>query len=107
MVWPRPKLLLLMPIVLWAAAGQVLAEDPRALLHKYKCYVCHADARTKTGPAFVAVAARYRNDPKAFAALVAAVKDGAHGAGPWHMPPHPEVTDADARRMVRYILSLR
>lgn len=29
------------------------------------------------------------------------------GEGPWHMPPHPEVSDADARRMVRYILSLQ
>jgi cytochrome c len=107
MVLARLRSILLISIVVWAAAGQARAEDPRALLQKYKCYVCHADAKTKTGPAFVDVAARYRGDPRAPAALAAAVKDGAHGAGPWHMPPHPEVTDADAKRMVRYILSLR
>jgi len=27
--------------------------------------------------------------------------------GPWRMPPHPEVSQADAREMVRYILSLK
>jgi cytochrome c551/c552 len=32
---------------------------------------------------------------------------GSHGNGPWHMPPHPEVSDADAKAMVRYILSLK
>ena len=104
----RSKLkLILVSILSWTAAGPVLADEARPLLQKYKCYACHADAETKTGPAFVDVAARYRRDPKAGAVLVEAVKDGAHGAGPWHMPPHPEVSDADARIMIRYILSLR
>ena len=90
-----------------AAFGRAGAAEPQALLQKYKCYVCHADTTTKTGPAFVDVATRYRGDSQAAAMLAAAIKDGAHGAGPWHMPPHPEVSDADARKMIRYILSLR
>lgn len=76
---------------------------PQALLQRYKCSSCHADRETKTGPAYVDVAARYRGDPKALATLTAAVKQGSHGAGQWHMPPHPEVSDADARKMVRVL----
>ena len=83
------------------------AQAPQALLKRYRCEVCHAERETKTGPAYVDVAARYRGDPKAAARLTAEVKRGAHGAGPWHMPPHPEVSDADAGTMVQYILSLR
>ena len=83
------------------------AEDPQAMLQRYKCDACHAERETRTGPAFIEVAAKYRDDPKAAAALAAEVKRGAHGSGPWHMPPHQEVSDADARAIVQYILSLR
>ena len=77
-----------------------------SLLQQYKCYFCHADNEAKTGPAFVDVAARYNGKSQAVATLAATVKKGSHGNGPWHMP-HPEVSDADAKVMVRYILSLK
>jgi cytochrome c551/c552 len=32
---------------------------------------------------------------------------GAHSGGPWHMPPHPEVSKADAVTMARYILAIK
>lgn len=94
-----------------AALGSVAhvsaAEAPRALFERYKCDVCHADQQAKTGPAYVDVAAKYRRDPQARATLVAEIRKGAHGSGPWHMPPHSEVSVADARTMVGYILSLK
>lgn len=86
---------------------EVRAQTPQALLEHYKCYSCHAEREVKTGPAFVDVAAKYRGDPRAAASLTRAVEQGAHGAGPWHMPPHPEVSDKDARTIITYILSLR
>jgi len=88
------------------SSSPVFAQDAQALLHKYKCYMCHADKESKTGPAYVDVAARYRGNSEALATLTTAVRRGEYGAGPWHMPPHPEVSDADARKMIRYILSL-
>jgi cytochrome c551/c552 len=103
----RVELLLTTLAFAGLSAPGVCAEDPRVLLQRYKCYICHADRETKTGPAYADVAAHYRGDPNAVAALTAAVKQGDHGAGPWPMPPHPEVSAADARTMVRYILSLR
>ena len=89
-----------------SAAGVAHAQAPLKL-EQYKCYYCHADHEAKTGPAFVDVASAYRGKPQAATALAATVRNGTHGNGPWHMPPHPEVTEADARQMVGYILSLK
>ena len=90
-----------------AAAGAVHAQDAQALLEKYKCNACHATNEAKTGPAYVDVAARYRGDAHAGTSLTAAIRSGTQNAGPWHMPPHPEISEADARKMVRYILALK
>jgi len=83
------------------------AQAPETLLHQYKCYLCHADRESKTGPAYVDVAIRYKGNPHAVAVITGSIRKGAHGGGPWHMPPHPEVSGADARIMARYILSLQ
>ena len=87
-------------------AGHVRAQAPQ-LLQQYKCYYCHADKEEKAGPAFADVAARYKGKSQAVGRLVATVRNGRHGDGPWHMPPHPEVSEADAKEIVRYILSLQ
>ncbi len=87
--------------------AQAQAQAPQVLLEQHKCYICHADNETKAGPAYVDVAAKYRGNPQAVAIVVAVVKKGSRSGGPWHMPPHPEVSDADATKMARYILSLK
>ena len=89
------------------AANLSYADTPSVLLERYKCTICHTRDEPRTGPAFVDVAAKYRGDAKAPARLAREVASGTHGRGPWPMPPHPEVSAADARTMVRYILSLK
>ncbi len=93
-------------VAVLAAAGGVRAQAPQ-LLEQYKCTFCHAEREAKTGPAFVEIAASYKGNTKAVDVLAAVVRKGSHGSGPWHMPPHPEVSEADAKAMVRYILSLQ
>ncbi|MHB8494309.1 MAG: c-type cytochrome [Casimicrobiaceae bacterium] len=90
-------------------SGAAHAHDERAvaLLHQYRCYVCHANNEPKAGPAYADVATYYKGKAGAQSRVAAVIRSGAHGAGPWHMPPHPEVSKADARTMARYILSLR
>jgi cytochrome c551/c552 len=83
------------------------ADDAVALLQKYRCYICHADNEPGAGPAYVDVAAKYRGAPKAASTLAAIIRKGARSGGPWHMPPHPEVSNAEAAKMARYILSLK
>jgi cytochrome c len=88
------------------AAERAPAADPRTLLTQYKCYVCHADRETKAGPAYVDVAAHFRGQPDAVSVIALEIRRGLRRGGPWHMPPHPEVSAADARAMARYIMSL-
>jgi cytochrome c len=90
-----------------STVGVARAQAPEVLLQQYKCYICHANDETKTGPAYVDVAAKYRGNPQAVAIVAAVVRKGAHSSGPWHMPPHPEISGADAKKMARYILSLK
>jgi cytochrome c len=92
---------------LTAAEGKQPPVDPQVLLTHYKCYICHADRETKTGPAYVDVAAQYRKTPDAVSVIALEIRRGLHHGGPWHMPPHPEVSVAEARAMARYIMSLR
>jgi cytochrome c len=87
------------------AAGSRTA-DARTLLTQYKCYICHADRVSKAGPAYVQVAAHFRDKPNAVSTIAREIRHGLRRGGPWHMPPHPEVSAADARAMARYIMSV-
>jgi cytochrome c len=98
---------LMVLIAALSVASVARAQAPQVLLQQYKCYICHGDVEAKAGPAYVDVAAKYRGNPKAVAIVAAMVRKGVRGNAPWHMPPHPEVSDADARTMARYILSLK
>jgi cytochrome c len=101
----KPLSILVVATIL--AVGVARAQTPQALLEQYKCYLCHADKEAKAGPAYVDVASKYKGNPQAVAIVAATVRKGVRGAGPWHMPPHPEVSDSDATKMARYILSLK
>ena len=97
---------------LLAAAGlapaAVAAEpDARTVMLDHKCYICHEDGYPKAGPAFVDVAAAYGRDRRAASHIAELIRRGQHGSSPWHMPPHPELTPAEARRIALYILAMR
>jgi cytochrome c551/c552 len=81
------------------------AEAPESMTHR-RCYICHADHEARAGPAFADVAAAWRGEPDAVAAMARVIRSGAASGGPWHMPPHPEVSTREAQAMARYIMSL-
>ena len=87
-------------------AGAASAAEPPASLTRYRCTICHADREELAGPAFAEVAAAYRDVQKPVERMARVIRDGSASGGPWHMPPHPEVSPAEARAMARYILSL-
>jgi cytochrome c len=87
-------------------AGQATEAQATALLSDHKCYLCHADDAQGTGPAFHEIAAGYRSNPDAAGIIAARISRGMQGSGPWHMPPHPELSPDEARAIARYILSL-
>jgi cytochrome c len=72
------------------------------------CTTCHGIDKKNIGPAYTDVAAKYENTPAVIDTLVSKVIKG--GSGNWGtvpMTPHPTVPEADAREMVKYILSLK
>jgi cytochrome c len=97
---------LLAATALATAAVAARDQDAQALLTHYKCYICHADRETKAGPAYVDVATSLRGRKDAVSILAQTIRRGMRSGGPWHMPPHPEVSAAEARVMARYIMSL-
>ena len=90
-----------------SAAAPAAGSDTRALMVEHKCYICHADGYPMAGPAFVDVASAYRHDPHAVDYIAAIIRRGQHGSSPWRMPPHPELTRSQARRIAAYILAMR
>ena len=84
----------------WAAG-----TPPQELLEQYRCTICHAESDAAAGPAWVDIATHYRGKHQADKLVADKIRSGAHGNGPWRMPPHTEVSRADATAMARYILA--
>ncbi len=79
-----------------------------ALISQSDCKACHSMSQKLVGPAFSAIANRYKNDREALTKLTGKIIKG--GAGNWGqtpMVPHPRLSQKDAGEMVRYILSLK
>ena len=70
------------------------------------CMACHAVNHKVVGPAWVAVAQKYRHDPKARALLTQRIVKGGVGTwGPIPMPPN-QATEAQAKVLARLVLGL-
>ena len=93
-------------VCLGLASLAASAAEPPASLTQHRCYMCHSDYEPEVGAAFVDIAAKYRGRSDAVSAIAHDIRAGMQTGGPWHMPPHPEVTPAEAREMARYIISL-
>jgi len=90
------------------AAGVAHADPNTDLLAKSGCTACHAIDKKVVGPAYNEVAAKYKGDANAAAKLADKVKKGGTGVwGPVPMPPNAAVPDADIKKLVAYILSLK
>ena len=90
-------------VALIALAGPAFAS--KALAEKQGCLGCHAAATKLVGPGYREVAAKYAGDAGAEAALAQSIRNG--GAGKWGempMPPQKQVSEADAKKLARWIL---
>ena len=99
---------IVLAVVGLAATGAANAQSGQDLLQKSGCTACHQNDKKVVGPAYSEVAAKYKGDAGAAAKLAGKVKSGGSGVwGPVPMPPHPQVSDADIKTMITYILSLK
>lgn len=84
----------------WAAAQLDLARSNG-------CVVCHSIDKKVIGPAWRDVAVRYAGRTDATEELMRNILRG--GVGSWGvapMPPNPDVSEADARRLALWVLAL-
>ncbi len=82
--------------------------DELALATSKNCMSCHAVDKKLVGPAYKDVAAKYKGDKTAVDKLAAKVIKG--GSGVWGqipMPPNAQVNDAEAKKLVTWILSVK
>ena len=101
----RPAILFLLTLTL-----SPVAYADQALANAKGCMACHDLKVKKVGPAFRDVATKYAGQKEAAAKLSRNVLDG--GSGSWGevaMPANKTmgVTDADAKKLVTWILSLK
>lgn len=83
------------------ATSTAIAQDGPALVKGHNCAMCHGNG---IGGKFEAIAAKYAGNADASTTLAAVIRNGAKG-GAVAMPP-TAVSDAEARAMASYILSL-
>ena len=95
-----------------AAAFATLAASPAFadadLAQKKNCMACHAVDKKLVGPAYKDVAAKYAGQKDAVDKLAVKVLKGGSGVwGPVPMPANPQVTEAEAKQLVQWILTLK
>ncbi len=92
--------------LLAAGAGSAFANADLAT--KKNCMACHAVDKKLVGPAFKDVATKYAGDKEAVGKLTTKVVKG--GSGVWGqipMPANPQVSEAEAKQLVSWVLGLK
>jgi cytochrome c len=93
-------------------AATVMAAPPAfadlALATSKNCMACHGVDKKIVGPAYKDVAAKYKTDKAGADKLATKIMKG--GSGVWGqvpMPANTQVSEADAKKLVAWILSLK
>jgi cytochrome c len=95
-------------VLMLLAVGLVSVSFASQQLAQQKgCMACHATNAKKVGPAYADIAKRYAGKPDAVDYLSGKIKKG--GAGVWGPVPMPaqNVSDAEAKQLAQWILSVK
>jgi cytochrome c len=98
--------------LLLALAASVAVATPAladlALATSKNCMACHAVDKKLVGPAYKDVAAKYAGQKDAVDKLAVKIMKGGSGVwGPVPMPANTQVSEADARKLAAWVLSLK
>ena len=78
------------------------------LAQKKNCMACHAVDKKLVGPAYKDVANKYAGQGDAVDKLAQKVIKGGAGVwGPVPMPANPQVSEAEAKQLVQWIMTLK
>ncbi|MDZ7891943.1 MAG: c-type cytochrome [Rhodoferax sp.] len=91
------SLVLLSPLA-WADQGLAKSKN---------CMTCHMMDKKVLGPAFKDVATKYKGDKTAADRLATKIMKGGSGAwGTAYMPANSQVSEAEAKKLAAWVLSL-
>lgn len=90
----------------FVAAGPALADQ--ALATAKNCMACHAMDKKLVGPSYKEVASKYGSQKDAVDKLAAKIQKGGSGVwGPVPMPANPQVSEADAKKLAAWVLTIK
>jgi cytochrome c len=94
--------------VLASIAVSATALAQQDLAQKKNCMACHAIDKKVVGPAYKDVAAKYAGQKDAAAMLAEKIMKGGSGVwGPVPMPANTQVSEAEAKQLATWVLSLK
>jgi cytochrome c len=99
---------ILVAAVAVAASASNAALASEQLAKEKNCLACHAVDNKVVGPGYKEVAAKYKGDKSAEAKLATKIQKG--GSGVWGqipMPANPQVSEAEAKKLAAWVLSLK
>jgi len=97
---------LLLPLLLLSVVTMPALAD-EALAKKKNCLACHAINKKVVGPAYKDVAAKYAGQNVVAKLSTKVMKGGSGTGGAIPMPANPQVTQAEAETLVKWVLSLK
>ncbi len=99
------KKLAFLAILAASLTGVSLANEQ--LAKQKGCIACHATNAKKVGPSYADVAKKYAGKADAVDYLAQKIKNG--GVGVWGKVPMPpqNVTDAEAKQLAQWVLSVK
>ncbi len=103
--------LLLSPLLVGAALLSTLSLPAHAnqqLAQSKACMACHQVDKKVVGPSFKDISKKYAGKKGADAQLATKVLKGGGGVwGTMPMPANPQVSEAEAKQLVKWILTLK
>ncbi|MFK7947630.1 MAG: ThuA domain-containing protein [Saprospiraceae bacterium] len=90
-----------------AILTNVKTREGKKLINESDCKACHKINEKSAGPSYQQINKKYDNNEKNITQLAEKIING--GGGVWgetQMAAHPQITEKQAKAMVRYILSL-
>jgi cytochrome c len=99
---------ILVAVAAVAALASNAAFANEQLAKEKNCLACHAIDNKLVGPGYKEVAAKYKGDKSAENKLATKIQKG--GSGVWGqipMPANPQVSDAEAHTLAKWILGLK
>ena len=89
-----------------SVSAPVLADQ--ALATAKNCMACHALDKKLVGPSYKDVAAKYASDKTAADKLATKIQKGGAGVwGPVPMPANPQVSEAEAKKLAAWVLTVK